>query len=131
MIAQNEKNQILELESLPGAYSLLKLGIDYEIPEIADGFYSITRTSNEISIVCRDESEINSISCSKGWKGFKVSGTLELDLVGILHRLTMPLKNAGIPVYVISTYNTDFLFVPGDSYREAKESLSEEFTFKE
>ena len=130
MHAQNDRKQLLILESLPGAYSLHKLETDSEIPEITVGFYSVTRTSEEISIVCIDESEIDSISCSKGWKGFKVSGTLELDLVGILHRLTLPLKEVGIPVYAISTFNTDYLFVPGHSCKEAIKALSEGFVVK-
>lgn len=127
MITKNDKNQLLKLESLPGAYSMHRLGTDSDIPEITAGFNSVTITSEEISIVCIDESEIDSITCSKGWKGFKVSGPLKLDLVGILHRLTSPLKDAGIPVFAISTYNTDYLFVPGDTWEEAIKALSEGF----
>jgi len=125
------KNKLFELEILQGSYSLHKLGSGSEIPEISDGFYSVTRTSDEISIVCKDESYVDSISCSKGWKGFKVAGTLELDGVGILHDLTLPLKNAGIPVYAISTYNTDYLFVPGNSYKDAIKAMSEDFMVKQ
>jgi hypothetical protein len=131
MFSENSFNQTLKLESLPGSYTFHKLTTGSDIPEISDGFYSITRTEEEISIVCLDEISINSRSSSSGWKCLQVSGPLQLDLVGILHQLTRPLKDAGISVNAISTFNTDYLFVPGSSYRAAMKSLSAEFDVKQ
>jgi hypothetical protein len=131
MFSENSFNQSLKLESLPGSYTFHKLTTGSKIPEISDGFYSITSTEEEISIVCLDQIQIKSRSSSRGWKCLRVSGPLQLDLVGILHQLTRPLKDAGISVNAISTYNTDYLFVPGSSYRAAMKALSAEFDVKQ
>jgi len=127
MFSEAKLNQSLNLESIPGSYSFHRLPAGSKIPEIRNGFYSITRTEEEVSIICLDETEIKSESSSSGWKCLKVSGPLQLDLVGILHKLTRPLKDAGISVNALSTYNTDYLFVPGNSYSAAMKALSLEF----
>ena len=61
-----------------------------------------------------------------GWKGLKVDGILDFSLVGILHDLTKPLKENGISVFVLSTFNTDYLFVKKESFEKALDIFSSE-----
>ena len=127
MMQASRKNPSLELLPLKGSFTIHRLHPDREIPGIITGFHSVTRTNDDISIVCLDEVEIDSEERSPGWKCLKVSGPLELDLVGILHDLSKPLKEAGISIFSISTYTTDYLLVPGSSYERAIEVLSTEY----
>lgn len=117
----------IELTDCPGTYTIHRLHPDRKIPVISHGFHNITRTGDEISVVCLEEIDIRSEKRSSGWKCLRVSGTLDLGLTGILHDITRPLKKAGISVFVISTFDTDYLLVPGKSYTESIRILSKEF----
>lgn len=123
-------NPGIKLETCPGTYTIHRLQPDQEIPEISHGFHCIVSAADEISVVCLDEIEIPSGKKNSGWKCLRVAGTLDLDLTGILHDITAPLKSAGISVFAISTYNTDYLLVPGKHYSRAIEVLSGKYTFR-
>jgi hypothetical protein len=125
-----KKNQEIELSILPGTYTIHRLNPGSELPVISQGFYSITYTDDEISVVCSDEVEIPSTDRSPGWKCLKLAGTLELDQVGILHDLSRPLKNAGISIFVVSTYDTDYLLIPGSLFEKAIKVLSATYIIK-
>ncbi len=120
-------NTSISLVPVPGSYSIHRLQPGQKIPRIEQGFHSVTITDEEISVVCMEDIELNSEHCSPGWKCLKLAGPLELNLVGILHDLTRPLKEAGISVFVISTYNTDYLLIPHDSYDQAIQELSDKY----
>jgi hypothetical protein len=121
---------VKSLEILAGSYAIHRLRTDQETPAISEGFLSITRTGEEISVVCRDGIEIPSEKRSPGWRCLKLEGPLQLDQVGILHDLTAPLKKAGISVFAVSTYDTDYLLAPGKSFRKAIRALSGSYRIK-
>ena len=112
--------------------TLLPLEDNYVIYQVADykdipseifksGFYSITKTDEEISIVSNCTVLSGDIKSSKGWKGFRVEGILDFSLVGIINEITAPLKENKISVFVISTFNTDYIFVKEESFNKAIE----------
>jgi hypothetical protein len=109
---------MISLVPLPGEYSIYQLSDNQKIPaEIFDSvFYSITRTSDEISVVTTSEIELGNVKANTGWKGFRVDGILDFSLTGILNDITEPLKENQISVFVISTYNTDYIFVKRESF---------------
>src|SRR5262249_45596311 len=72
-----------------------------------EGFLSITHTADELSIVCRQESVPDDIRCERGWRCVRVAGTLDLALLGVLASLLAPLADAGVAVFVVSTFDTD------------------------
>jgi hypothetical protein len=86
---------------------------DENIPDwaLSGGFCSLTRTLDELSIVCAQEFVPEEVEAVRGWKSLKVEGKLDFNLVGILSSLTSSLAEVGISVFTISTYETDYLFV--------------------
>ena len=103
-------------------------------PEIFNSeFYSITKTGEEISIISDCKTKFPDIKSSEAWKCFMVEGILDFSLVGIINEITAPLKDHKISVNVISTFNTDYIFVKNESFRTAIEvfRLSGSITVKE
>jgi len=98
---------------------------DAPIPEWATSsdFYSITRTYEELSIVCPQENIPAEIKINKGWRCLKVQGPLGFDIVGILASLSMPLASEGISIFVFSSYDTDFIMVKNYDLEKAMEVL--------
>ena len=91
-------------------------------PEIfKSGFYSVTKTGEEISIISDCTTRFPAIKSSEGWKAFRVEGILDFSLVGIINAITGPLKDNKITVNVLSTFNTDYIFVKEESFQKAIE----------
>jgi uncharacterized protein len=109
---------MISLIPLDDIYSIYQLKDKQEIPFeiLSSGFYSITKTDDEISIVTNCSIDFEFLKSSKNWKGLKVEGILDFSLVGIIHDITRPLKNNGISVFVLSTFNTDYIFVKEDCF---------------
>ena len=101
--------------------AICRLSKDASIPEWLDleQFHSITRTREELSIVCSEECVPGDASCERGWCLLKVKGPLDFALTGILASLVTPLAKAGISVFAISTFDTDYLLVKSDRQDEA------------
>ena len=75
------------------------------------GFVSITRTDDELSIVCADGLVPRDTQCMRGYVAMRVAGTLAPELVGVLVSLATPLSDAGIPILAIGTHDTDYVLV--------------------
>jgi hypothetical protein len=106
-------NTPLNLSVLQEAFAVCRLKNDAQIPDWAllGSFFSITRTARELSIVCRQSNVPEGMRCEKGWRCLQVEGPLEFSLTGILTSLLTPLAQARIPVFVISTYDTDYVMI--------------------
>ncbi len=74
-------------------------------------FFSLTRTSGELSIVCDESAVPESVRCERGWRAFRVEGPLDFALTGVLSSLAAPLAGAGISIFAISTFDTDYLLI--------------------
>ncbi|WP_052889232.1 ACT domain-containing protein [Thermogemmatispora carboxidivorans] len=72
---------------------------------------ALTWTADELSVVCPQEWVPEGVPCAPGWAALKVVGPLDFALTGILATLLRPLAEAGIPVFALSTYDTDYLLV--------------------
>ena len=117
----------LTLELLPDVYSICRLDPQADIPSwVLEGdFLSITRTKNELSLVCSQERVPHVVECDKGWRCIMVRGPLDLSLVGILASLTSSLAEVDISIFAISTYETDYLLVKVENLRRALLKLEE------
>jgi hypothetical protein len=98
---------------------------DGEIPEwAAQGeFLSITRTPDELSIVCPAYVVPENQVCERGWRAWRVAGTFDLGAVGVLAALASPLAEAGVSIFVISTHDTDYLLVKAEDMERAGVAL--------
>jgi hypothetical protein len=103
----------LSLVILRDSFAVCKLRADEDIPSwaLSGSFCSLTRAPEELSIVCPQELVPEAVQAVRGWRSLKVEGKLDFTLVGILSSLTSSLAHAGIVVFVISTYDTDYVFV--------------------
>ena len=117
----------LTLELLPDVYSICRLDPQADIPSwvLAGDFLSITRTKNELSLVCSQERVPHGVECDEGWRCIMVRGPLDFSLVGILASLTSSLAEVDISIFAISTYATDYLLVKGENLRRAVLKLKE------
>jgi hypothetical protein len=86
-------------------------------------WYSITRTPEEVSIVCAADAVPPEVDASGPWAAMRVRGTLDFSLVGVLASIVVPLADAEIPVFVISTYDTDHVLVAKESLPSACDAL--------
>ena len=114
------------LRALDEPLAIVRLPAAAEIPAWAQGsehFRSITRTPTELSIVCSDAAVPAHVTEERGWRALVVEGTLDLNQVGVLEELAGPLAAAEVPIYVISTYETDYVLVPSESLETATEAL--------
>ena len=86
-------------------------------------FFSVSRSRDELSIVCEEKLVPKSVRCEVGWRAIKVQGTLDPSLIGVLASLANPLTRAGVSIFSISTYDTDYLLVRHQKLSNAKEAL--------
>ena len=115
----------LDLEVLPDGFSICRLGPAEEVPGWAGrgALSSVTRTPRELSIVCADAEAPSGAAAQRGWRALAVEGTLDFALTGILLSLARPLAEAGVPIFAISTHDTDLLLVPGPRLSDAVAAL--------
>ncbi len=115
----------MTLGSLDGLFAVCRLSADAPLPAwaAAGSFVSITRTLDELSIVCRGEHVPDGVRCEPGWRCLRVAGPLDFTLAGVLASLLAPLADAGIPVFVVSTFDTDYLLVKEDRLDAAVDVL--------
>jgi hypothetical protein len=116
----------LKLSQLQGEYAICKLNPGSDPPEWAfDGeFYSVSRTADELSIICLYEQIPEQIPSQPGWRALKIEGPFDFDEIGVLASMTAPLTEAGISLLTISTFDTDYIFIQSENYQQAIQFLS-------
>lgn len=114
----------MDLECIPGRYAVCRLDATAPVPVWATGpFVSVTRTADELSVVCADEYIPPDVQAEPDWRCLRVAGTLDFALVGVLAALVQPLAAAGVSVFVVSTFDTDYLMVKGPEFGRTVEVL--------
>ncbi len=103
----------LALTVLPGTYAVCRLDGEASLPVWATSgdFFSVTRTADELSVVCEQSAVRRGVLCERDWRCLKVRGPLDFALTGILASLAAPLAAEGISIFAVSTYDTDYLMV--------------------
>lgn len=97
---------------LPGRYAVCRLAPDAAEPAWAAGaFITVTRTADELSVVCDEAAVPGGVRTQGGWRCLRVAGTLDFALVGVLAALLGPLAETGVSVFCVSTFDTDYLLV--------------------
>jgi hypothetical protein len=118
----------MELMLLPGEYSVARYPLKESpsCPEIHDseGIFSITWTEDECSLIClKDKVPSGFEVVTDGWVALKIQSVLDVGLVGVLASIITPLGQAGVNVFTISTYNTDYVLVKSMSLDSAVSAL--------
>ncbi|MDI3316284.1 MAG: alpha/beta fold hydrolase [Bacillota bacterium] len=116
------------LRLVPGRFALLSLPPDSPVPAWAEegragALGAAIRTREELTLVEPEEALPQGAGAARGWRALAVDGPLDLSEVGILAGLAVPLAEAGVPVFVLSTYQTDLLLVPEEKLAVAREAL--------
>ena len=111
---------------LPEKLGICRLAEKSFIPEWAKdiNFCSITRTKTELSIVCPQEEIPGGVLAEKDWRAFRLEGDLGLESVGVIAALSQPLAEAGISIFNVSTYETNYVLVEDKNLEKAIEVLS-------
>jgi uncharacterized protein len=115
----------LSLLVLPERLAVCRLAPDASLPAPAARacFWSVTRTEDELSVVLPEGMAPSSCQMEAGWRCFKVVGPLDFDLTGVLASLATSLAEAGISIFAISTYDTDYILVKEENLGRAAQTL--------
>jgi heme-degrading monooxygenase HmoA len=97
-----------ELRLLPGRFAVCRLAPDAPAPE---RFWSLTRTDEELSVICAEDAVPRGASAQRGWRALEVAGPLDFALTGVAAAITTRLALAGISLLPVATYDTDYFFV--------------------
>ncbi|HKG20452.1 MAG TPA: ACT domain-containing protein [Blastocatellia bacterium] len=111
----------LTIRILPESFAISRLSAGAPVPAWASGgsLVSVTRTRDELSIVSEESLAPEGATREPGWRGLKVEGPLDFSLVGILASIITPLAEAGISIFAVSTYDTDYVLVKSGDLAEA------------
>ena len=115
----------LTLSVLGGEYTIHRFPPESDIPALMGNFLSITRTEDELSIVCDAELPLKSEKSESGWACIKVLGPLDFGLTGILAKIASVLAEAEISIFAISTYDTDYILVKKEKLIFAVKTLKQ------
>jgi hypothetical protein len=120
-----EQRPRLHLSIRPGRLSICRLPPETPRPEWVpdEPFCAVTRTDEELSIVCPEVAVPAGIRCEPGWRALKVAGPLAFELTGVLAGLAVPLARAGIGIFALSTFDTDYVLVQAPDLDRAVEAL--------
>jgi hypothetical protein len=95
------------------------------LPDWATGVpLSVTRTDQELSIVCAQQYVPADVLAERGWAWLSVAGPLKFEEIGVIASLAQPLKTANIPIFILSTYDTDYLLLKAEELERAVLVLS-------
>lgn len=109
----------MRIKVIEGDFAVCRVE-DYSKVDFSEEFCFVGQTDEEKSLVCREKAvPENVIKCEKGWRGFRIEGVLDFSLIGILARISGVLAKNGIGIFVVSTYNTDYVFVKRENFERA------------
>jgi hypothetical protein len=116
----------LDLSVLPDELSICRLPARAELPAwaVPGGLTSVSWTAEETSVVCASSVAPAGVQADSGWRALAVAGPLELSLTGVLCSILQPLEEAGICVFAVSTYDTDYVLVRQSSLDAAIATLA-------
>jgi hypothetical protein len=117
----------LRLTVIAGELAVWRLAADAPMPEVEHGaLVSLTRTTDELSVVSASSQVPDGATVETGWRCLRVEGPLSFEMTGVLAELSVPLAAAAIPIFVISTFDTDYILVKATDLDRACSALRAE-----
>lgn len=115
----------MQLDLLPYRLGIARLepGSRFPTPGSETTWFSVTRTEDELSVVSVEDELPDAEATERGWRGIRVRGPLAFDEVGILASLANTLSEAGVPIFALSTYSTDYVLVKERDLERAVQAL--------
>ena len=116
----------MKILAMEGDFSVYRFDAAATIPEAAlscEGFLSVTRTDRELSVVCGTGTLHQAKAEEEGWTLWKVQGPLDFGMTGVLSSITVPLAAAGVSIFALSTYDTDYILWKMDKAAAAVRAL--------
>lgn len=122
-----EKRQ-LTMKLLNKTYGVCRLDKEASIPKWAleSEFFSITKTEDELSVVCEMNTIPEEMICERNWRILKIVGPLDFALIGILASISSLLADSGISIFAVSTYDTDYILIKDKDVEQGVEALLQE-----
>jgi uncharacterized protein len=117
----------LPLIILPERLAVCRLSADAGSPEWArpGDLLALVRTADELSIVCTERFVPPEVLAERGWRAIQVQGPLEFTMVGVLASIAVPLARVGLSIFVISTFDTDYILIREDALDRAVSALTQ------
>jgi len=113
----------LTLEILPGRFAIWRLAPEERLPDLS-GVFSLTCAGTDRSVVLAEEAVPPGAQAASGYRCLRLQGEFPLEETGVLAQLSAPLAESGIPLFVISTFTTDYLLLREVDMSRAREALS-------
>ena len=115
----------MELQIIDKPLTVCKIS-DIESADLSSDIYFIGKTDEEISLVCiTDSVPSETLEREDGWRAFRIKGTLDFSLVGILSKISKILADNNIGIFAVSTYNTDYILVKEENFERALALLAD------
>lgn len=115
----------MTIQALPDAFSVCKVA-DYTLVDREAVFCFSGRTDAERSLVCRTQDVPDNVTAQEdGWRAMRITGTLDFSLIGVLAGISAVLAENGIGIFVLSTYDTDYILTKQETYARALQLLAQ------
>ncbi len=116
----------MRLTLLPDVYAICRLEPGAAIPAWATAgtFFCITRTDEELSLLCAEEDVPQDVLAERGWRALRLEGPFPFELTGVLASILHPLAEAGVSILAVSTYHTDYVLVKAAQVERALAALT-------
>lgn len=117
----------LTLSVMPGLYAVCRLDPGEPVPAWAwqGDFVTVTRTPEELSVLCAEDGVPEGMQAEGGWRCLKLAGPFDFALSGVLASVLGPLAEARISILAVSTFDTDYVLVRADRLEQALYALRE------
>ena len=117
----------LPLFILPDRLAVCRLPAEAPFPDWArpGDLLGLVRTSSELSVVCTERLVPPDVRAERGWRALQVQGPLDFALIGVLASIAVPLARAGVSIFVLSTFDTDYVLVKESALERAVSALSQ------
>lgn len=111
------------LKVLDQAFSICQVS-DFSSIDLTGEYVFIGKTDEEFSLVCESSRTPHGVLAREdGWRAFRIEGTLDFSLIGILAKISSLLADAGIGIFVVSTFNTDYVLTKTEQFDKALKVL--------
>lgn len=123
MVENFRAARALRFRELPGKFAVCRVAHDFKVSDRQKAFFSFIRSHDETSLVCAEEQAPADGKIERGWICFQLQGPFPFTMTGVLASFLSPLAAASIPIFAVSSYDTDYVLIKGESREKAVSAL--------